>query len=708
MDAVLASALRGLELLARLHGRPLSVGALRHACAEQGGGNAPGQVAALARRLGFRARACRVDWVRLARLPLPALIGLRDDRYAVLVALRADEVLLVDGTQAAAQPLPRAEFLAAWRGDVVLVTCRETLPGDGASGALAWCLHACAPHRGILLQLLFASLALQALGLATPLFMQVALDKVVGAHGRATLDVLCVGLAIVVVCETLLAGLRNALLLHTGGRIEARLGADLIGHLLRLPLAWFEAQRSGDTLARLRELEFVRQFLGGSGFVLAVELPFSLLYLGLLWRYSPTLALPVSAGLLGLVLLVAALAPAVRARGEARARCSAELQAWLAETVAGIEALKACGGEAAQYRGWQSRHAAAAAATLRGATLTDFGAQGAALLQKSAGVAVLWLGARLVMQGELSVGEFVAFNLIVGRLALPVLRLAQIWHECQQFVLALRRLDALRTAPAEARLSPAASWPRLCGALQVEGLTFRYRAEGPEVLREVGFTLVAPGLVALTGTSGSGKSTLARLLARLYLPDRGRILVGGEDLAVLEPAWVRRQLVMIPQEPRLFARSARENITLGAPDATPARVRAAARLAGAHAFLSRLPQGYETVLGDGGVALSGGQRQRLALARALLLDPPVLILDEVTAALDGESEAALLATLASLARQRLVILIAHRPAVARAAREVLHFEDGRLVARGTHEALCRSSPVYRRTWGLVGNTGQAA
>lgn len=708
MDAVLESALRGLELVSRLRGHPVSPGALRHACTELGSGTAPRQVAALARALGLRARACRADWARLARLPLPALIGLRDGRYAVLVALRTDEALLVDSSDAAARARPRDEFLAAWGGDVVLVTWREALPARASAGALGWCVDACLPHRGILFQLLLASLALQVLGLATPLFLQVALDKVVGAHGQATLDVLCAGLALVVVFETLLAGLRNALLLHTGARVEARLAAELVEHLFRLPLAWFDAQRNGDTLARLRDLEFLRQFLGGSGFVLAAELPFSLLYLALLWRYSATLALPVTAGLLGLTLWVAALAPAMRARGETRALRSAELQAWLAESVTGIEALKACGGEAARYRGWQRRHAAAATATLRGAGLTDVGAQGAALLQKTAGVVVLWLGARLVMQGQLSIGEFVAFNLIAGRLAVPLLRLAQIWQECQQVALALRRLGELRAAPAEPRAPAGADWPRLRGALTVERLSFRYRDPGPAVLCDVSFSLPAPGLVAVTGPSGSGKSTLARLLARLDLPEQGRILVDGADLARLDPVWTRRQLVLIPQECRMFARSARDNIALGVPEATLAAVQAAAKLAGAHAFLSRLPQGYETQLGEGGVMLSGGERQRVALARALLLDPPILLLDEVSAALDGDSEKAMLETLAGLARQRLVIMIAHRAAVARAAGVVLHFEEGRLVARGTHAALCRASPAYRRHWGPAEDTGVAA
>ena len=453
--------------------------------------------------------------------------------------------------------------------------------------------------------------------------------------------------------------------------------------MLRLPLAWFEARRVGDIVARIRELETLREFLTGHGIGLALDAFFALGFLLLMVLYSPLLTLVVLAILPGYVALALGATPALRERLERLFERGAEHQACVLETVTGIVTVKALAAEPALRRRWQQGLRAQVQAALRARRLAADAQEAAGLLNKLMLLGVLWLGARAVIAGELSVGQLVAFNMLAARISAPFARLVGLWQDVQQARVSLRRVaDILDTPPEPTPATVACGGGDSVGAIAFERVRFRYHPEGPLVLDELSLR-VAPGeKVGIVGACGSGKSTLFRLLLGLYRVEQGAIRIGGREVGSLARRALRRHFGVLMQDSVLFEGSVRENIALAAPACPFPQVVAAARAAGAHDFIEALPRGYDTHLGERGLGLSGGQRQLLALARALLGDPPVLLLDEATSALDPETEAAFQRALACCARGRTVLVIAHRPSALRRVDRVVVIERGRVVEQG--------------------------
>ena len=334
--------------------------------------------------------------------------------------------------------------------------------------------------------------------------------------------------------------------------------------------------------------------------------------------------------------------------------------------------------------------------------------QTAQAISKSVTVLILFLGARAVIQGDLTIGELVAFNMISGQVAAPVLRLAQLWQDFQQARVSIERLgDILNTMPEQSG-GGQAGLPPIKGAIGFEHVTFRYRLDAAAVLSDVSLEIKPGQFVGIVGASGSGKSTLAKLVQRLYVPEAGRVMVDGTDLSLADPSWLRRQLGVVLQENVLFNRTVRENIALADPGMNLDRVIAAAELAGAHDFILALPEGYETMIGERGASLSGGQRQRIAIARALVGNPRILIFDEATSALDYESEAAIQANMRRITHNRTVIVIAHRLSTLRLANTIVTIEGGRLIEQGDHASLLRAGGRYAELWRLQSGPGERA
>lgn len=648
-----------------------------------------------ARGLGLKARRTTGDVSRLAGMPLPALAFMKDGSCILALKAGADKLLVYDpsdasGNSAAVMPslLDVGTFSERWTGTVILLARRFSLKAAGEKFGLSWFLPVIGRFKLLFGEVFVASFFLQTFGLVTPLFSQVIIDKVLVHKGLSTLDILAVGIFVINTFEWLLSYLRSYVFSHTTNRVDVILGTKLFRHLLALPLPFFESRRVGEVIARVRELENVRSFITGTALTLVLDVLFSVLFVVVMFFYSTKLTFVALAAVPFLVLLSVIVTPVLRARLKRRFQCNAESQSYMVEAVTGIGTVKSLAVEPQLNMKWEGLLANYVGASFKAGILATFGSGTVQFIQKTSTLAILWFGAHEVIAGRMTVGQLIAFQMLAGRVSEPVLRLAGLWQDFQQVRISLDRLGDVLNFPAEPDVSPGrTTLGTIRGDICVEELTFRYRLDGPPVLDGISLNVPAGTTVGIVGRSGSGKSTLAKLLQRLYVAERGRILIDGVDLSNVDPAWLRRQIGVVLQENFLFDGSVRENIATADPGAPMDRIVAAARMAGAHDFVSELPEGYDTQVGERGTALSGGQRQRIAIARTLLSDPRVLIFDEATSALDYHSERAIQENMKDIRKGRTMFVIAHRLSTVRDADVILVMERGRIVERGTHEEL---------------------
>jgi len=686
-----------LLILARFYDLPADGSQLRHQFAQSSQRFSDTELLRAAKHLGLKAGMLTTQWSKLPGTPFPAIAKRADGRYVVLAKLEGEKVLVQDPTEARPLILSREQFESAWTGQLLLFTKRANLRLSDLKFDFTWFIPAIVKYRTFLGEVLVASFFLQLFALLTPLFTQVVIDKVLVHKGFTTLYVLAVGMIALAIFDAILGGLRTYLFSHTSNRIDVGLGAQLFRHVLALPLAYFEARRVGDTVARVRELEHIRQFLTSHSVTVVLDLVFTVVFLAVMWFYSPILTLIVMASLPLYALLSVVITPAIRARLNEKFNRGAENQSFLVEAISGIQTVKALAVEPPLLRKWEEQLAGYVRASFRATSVMTIAGQTAAGIQKITIVAVLWVGAYRVIDGDLTIGQLIAFNMLSAQVTGPLLRLVNLWQEFQQVGISVQRLgDILNTQPEPAYNPNRTTLPQVHGHIVFEEVTFRYRPDGSEVLRKVSFTVMPGQVVGLVGRSGSGKSTIAKLIQRLYVPERGRILVDGVDLAQVDPAWLRRQVGVVLQENFLFNSSVRDNIALTDPGLAMEQVIHAATLAGAHEFILELPEGYDTMMGEHGCSLSGGQRQRIAIARALVANPRILILDEATSALDYESEAIIQHNMAQISNGRTVFIIAHRLSTVRPAHQIYVVEKGEIVEQGSHEELLRMKGFYAR------------
>ncbi len=705
-----SSGLQALCLVARLHHVASDPAQITHQLGWRPGHDPDTtELLLAAQHLGLKARRSLSTPDRLSLAPLPALALLDDGaggcHVVVLAQCDGKRVLYqamntdVPGGRPVIEPLEI--FAARWNGTLILITSRASLAGALAQFDFSWFVPSLVKHRQLLGEVLLVSLFLQLFALVSPLFFQVVMDKVLVHHGVSTLNVLVVGLVVVVVFESILSVLRTYVFSHTTSRIDVELGARLFRHLLQLPLAYFQARRVGQSVARVRELENIRSFLTGNALTLVLDVLFSVIFVAVMLLYSVPLTLIVLASLPLYIGLSMLLVPLLRARLNEKFARGAENQSLLVETISGIQTVKASALEPSIAKRWDDQLAAYVSASFRTSTLASYGHEGIGLIGKLVTAATLWYGARLVMDQELSVGQFVAFNMFAQRVAQPIMRIAQLWTDFQQAGISVARLGDILNTRTEVPPANAAQLPPLKGRIQFDQVSFRYRAEAPPVLHALSLEVRAGEVLGIVGRSGSGKSTLTKLVQRLYTPEQGRVLVDGIDISLIDAAQLRRQIGVVLQDNLLFSRSVRENIAITDPAAPIEQVIWAAQLAGAHEFISELPEGYDTQVGEQGAGLSGGQRQRIAIARALFSNPRVLILDEATSALDYESEAILQRNMADICRGRTVIVIAHRLSSVRQAHRIIAMDRGRIVEQGSHdELLQRPRGLYAGLWAM--------
>lgn len=706
-----------LQLYAQLHNLHLDTSQLNHQFASFDAAGAPepfgtGQVLQALQTLGFDARLQSGERKDLTTAALPALMPVRGGGLMLVGNMDQSSpqgsVVLQQAGDAQPRQVTLAEFDQLFAGQWIVAPHVHAVPsiegavgvnggqgGQGAKFGIGWFWHALRKYRGLMGEILLASLFVQIIALVTPLIFQVVIDKVLTHRTLSTLDVMVLALLGVSIFEVVLGAMRHYLLSHTTNRVDVELGAKLFKHLLHLPLSYFESRKSGDTVARVRELENARNFLTGQALTSWLDLLFAIVYLAVMFYYSVTLTLVVIVALPVFFGASALITPLLRKKLEDKFAMGAENQAYLLETVTSMETLKSHAVEPQWQREWERRMASYVQTAFEGGHLGNVTNQFISLASKILTVVLLWLGAKLAMDGELTVGGLIAFNMLSGRVNAPILKLSSLWQDFTQMKVSIKRLADIMDAAPEPAFQPNRSTPpAIEGRVTFEHVSFRYSAKASEVLTDLSFDVKPGEVIGLVGVSGAGKTTLTRLIQRLYTPDSGRILIDGMDLNLVDTAWLRRQIGVVGQDTLLFNRSVRDNIALADPSLKMEDVVNAAKLAGAHDFIVQMPEGYDTVIGDRGGKLSGGQRARVAIARALATQPKLLLLDEATASLDYESERLIHDNMASIAEGRTVFMVAHRLSTLRMADRILVLENGRLIETGRHASLMAHGGRY--------------
>ena len=654
----------------------------------------------LSELIGLKSQLVDVPAVSINRIPTPALIRYRDS-FAVLYAVDGKTVVLGLPSQGIincqinqlVEELETDDANLQPQVRVLLLSATKETPKERFG--LSWFVPYLSRYRRVLIEVFVASFFVQLAALANPLVIQLIIDKVIVQNSISTLNILGVLLLAVGVFEAVLTTLRTYLFVDTTNRIDMSLGSQIIDHLLRLPLRYFDKRPVGELSTRINELENIRQFLTGTALTVVLDALFSVVYIVVMLFYSWQLTL-VGLGTIPLFVVVTLIAaPTVSRQLRSKAERNAETQSYLVEVMSGIQTVKAQNIELRSRFSWQKKYAKFVAAGFKTVLTSTLANSTSQFLSKLSSLLVLWVGAYLVLKGELTLGELIAFRIISSYVTTPILRLAQIWQNFQETGLSLERLSDIVDTPQEAEIDRNnIPLPAITGAVKYENVSFRFAATGPLQLSNVTVEFAAGKFVGIVGQSGSGKSTMMKLLLRLYDTESGRILVDGYDIAKVELYSLRRQIGVVPQDTLLFDGTVQENIALTNPDATTEEIIEAAQIAVAHEFIMTLPNGYNTRVGERGSALSGGQRQRIAIARSVLQRPKVLVLDEATSALDYPTERQICLNLARAFKGNTVFFITHRLNTVSNADTIVVMDNSRMIEQGSHQELMAAKGHY--------------
>ena len=700
-ESTLNSASFALALLLKFHEKNVDTNSLMH---ELSGKDTDIEIQDLVRvsqRLGMKARKVRVKRKKFNKSPFP-FIAKSNEGYFIIADVNAEQgTVMVQFFGQQPCILKTEELWEQWDGEALWMTRRFDLSYTMKRFGISWFIPVIIKYRKVLGEVVLASFFLQLFALITPIGFQVVMDTVLVHQALSTLNVIAIALLVMSLFEIGLGTLRMYLFSHTSCRVDVELGSRLFEHLLKIPIAYFSARPVGQVVARIRELENIREFLTNNAMTLLLDLFFTIVLFIAMYFYSSTLTLLVLASIPFYILLSVLISPGLHNRAKERFERSAINQAFLTESITGMETLKSTAVEPRMQARWERYLAGYAKASFSSGVLGTVGSQLVQLINKVVTVALLWFGAKEVIAGSLTIGELIAFNMLSGQVAQPILRLSQLWQEFQQFRISIARLGDVLNTPREPQQSlDKPPMEELRGHIEMEHVNFSYSSELQNTLTDINLVIPAGQTVGIVGESGSGKSTLAKLLLRLYVPNTGKVLIDDNDIALLDPSWLRRQLSVVLQENTLFNGTVRENIAHSDPLLPMEAVIEAARLAGAHEFITHLARGYDTELGERGIGLSGGQRQRIAIARALISNPKILIFDEATSALDYESEYILQKNMGAISESRTVITIAHRLSTIRHCDRIIVMQNGRIKEDGTHHSLIEQNGYYAKLWNI--------
>ncbi|MBE9181634.1 peptidase domain-containing ABC transporter [Oculatella sp. LEGE 06141] len=686
-----------LVMIGRYWNKRFSVNRLRDMANVDRNGASLRGLAASAETIGFSTRPVKASLDQLAKQPLPAIVHWEGNHYIVVYEVTRDRVIVGDPA-IGQRVLSHAQFKQGWTGYALLLQPTALLQQAEEAKQTFWqFFELVKPHGVVLLEVFLASVLIQLFGLITPVFTQLLLDRVVVQGSTLTLTAVGLGLLIFGIFRVAMSGLRQYLLDHTARGVDLALVVGFIQHTFRLPLSFFESRYVGDIVSRVQENLKIQRFLTGEALSILLDLLTVFVYVGLMVWYSWQLALLVLVVVPLFFLLALIATPFLQRISREIFNALVTESSFLIEALSGIRTVKSMAVEQTVRWRWEELLNKSIKTTFSGQVISNQLQILSATIEMVTTTALLWFGAWLVIRNQLTIGQLVAFNMLLGSVINPFQRLTVLWNEFQEVVIAVERINDVLEAEPEEGWKPQAyqRLPQVHGHICFENVTFRYHPESTiNVLENLSFEVQPGQTVAIVGRSGSGKTTVAKLVLALYTPTDGKILIDGYDITTIARRSLRQQIGVVDQDTFLFGNTIRENISLGHPEATLEEIIEAARQAGADPFIQQLPLGYETQIGEGGGSLSGGQRQRLAIARALLGNPRLLILDEATSNLDAESERIIQTNLNSFLKGRTTLIIAHRLSTVRQADLILVLDKGVLVEAGTHDELMAEGGQY--------------
>lgn len=664
----------------------------------------------IAKGKGFKAKIKPLTIKNLASYPLPCIA--RDKNGVYFNILKVDtsknEVLIFkDKNEPYA--IKFEELLNSLNLDPKMIVLKHKLLNDRIKFGFGWFYARMLSYKKIVGEILIASFVIQLFGLVTPLFTQVVLDKVLVHHSLSTLNVIAVAFGAVIIFEMLLGFSRNYIFAHTTSKIDARLGAMLFDHLIKLPMIYFENRKVGNIVARVRELDSIREFIANKSVTVLLDMLFSVVFVIMMLLYSVKLTLVALAFVTVIATIYFFATPRLRARLEDKFQMGARSNSYLVESITGISTVKSLAIEGSMQRLWEDFLAKYVKSSFELSNLSNILSGIANALSKLMTLAILYLGVGLVIENKLSVGQLIAFQMFAGQFSAPIMRLVGLWNEFQQALLSVDRLGDILNTPKEQENDNAITLNEIKGGVKFDNVSFKYSPNSPIVLQNFSLEVKPNTSIGIVGRSGSGKSTLTRLLQRLYYANEGAIYIDGVDIRHMNPSWLRQNIGVVLQDSYLFSGSVKENIAYAYPSASMDLILQASRVSGADEFISALPEGYDTLVGERGSSLSGGQKQRIAIARAILTNPRILIFDEATSALDYESEKIISNNLAAIKKNRTVFIVAHRLSTVKECNEIIVLDKGRLIERGDHESLMKQRGYYYflNNQQETGNTNQA-
>ena len=647
-----------------------------------------------AKKLKMRAKLCKLNINKLKDIASPIIAKNNNNAFFIIAKSKDDQFMILYSDRTQPEIKSRDDLKEIWNGTAILITRKGILDRE-ALFSFKWFIPTILKFKKEFTQVLIAVFTIQILGILTPVMTQVVVDKVLVHKSMSTLNVLTIGIAIVYFYELILGLAKNYVFTHTTNRIDVMLSYKLFKHLFALPLKYFEARRVGETVARVRELDSIRNFLTGTPLSSIIDLFFIIVYIVVLFFYSKILTVIVLCSIPVYAILSAIVTPLFKKRLDEKFETGANTQSFLVESITGVQTVKSYAIEPRFEKKWGDLQSDYVKASYKTSMVSATAGTAGQFIQKIFDLMILYFGAQLVMDGSFTVGQLVAFRMLSGRVSGPVLRLVQLWQEYQQASLSVKRIgDIFNTAPEPVISANQTTMPRIHGEIVFDKVRFRYNPQSSEVIKDISFEIKPNSIIGIVGRSGSGKSTLSKLIQRLYIPESGKICIDGMDISLVNPAMLRKQIGVVLQENFMFNGTVSENISIHCPTASIEKIIQCAKIAGAHDFILELPNGYDTIIGEKGIGLSGGQKQRIAIARAILANPRILIFDEATSALDYESESIIQNNLREICLGRTVLIIAHRLSTLKDAQKIMVIDKGTLVEYDSHENLIKQKGLY--------------